>query len=282
MSGRDFDLEGYLTRVGHAGGRGPTLAVLQAVIAAHTATIPFENIDVFTRRGVLLDTNALQRKMVQARRGGYCFEHNTLLRAALLALGFEVTGLMARVVRGMNASAITQRTHMILRVDLPEGPYVADVGFGNLTPTAPLALAAQEHETPHERYRLRPLGDEWLLQARLGQEWANVYRFALQPQYEIDYEVGNWFTSTRPGSLFVENLIVARPGKACRLTLFNRHLAVRHLDGRTERREVRDAEDYRTMLAAAFGLALRDDEMALLMDALDERPASGGAPAFFA
>ncbi len=282
MSARDFDLEGYLTRVGHTGGREPTLAVLRAIVAAHTATIPFENIDVFMRRGVLLDASTLQRKMVRAGRGGYCFEHNTLLREALLALGFEVTGLMARVVRGMDAAAITQRTHMMLRVDLPQGPYVADVGFGNLTPTAPLALAPQEHETRHERYRLTPLGDEWLLQARLGQEWANVYRFPLQPQFEIDYEVGNWFTSTRPGGLFVENLIVARPGEACRLTLFNRHFAARHLDGRTERREVRNAEDYRTTLAAAFGLALHDDELALLMGALDERPASDAAHLLFA
>lgn len=281
MSGRDFDLDRYLTRVGHAGRREPTLAVLRDIVAAHAATIPFENIDVFTRRGVSLDARGLQRKMVQARRGGYCFEQNSLLREALLALGFEVTGLMARVVRGMDADAITQRTHMMLRVDLPEGPHVADVGFGNLTPTAPLALAPQEYETRHERYRLTPLRDEWLLQARLGQEWANMYRFALQPQFEIDYEVGHWFTSTRPGSLFVENLIVARPGEACRLTLFNRYFAVRHLDGRTERRELHDAGDFRTTLIEAFGLALDNDELALLMGALEERPASGAPHAFF-
>ena len=282
MSGRDFDLDGYLTRVGHAGRREPTLAVLRGIVAAHAATIPFENIDVFTRRGVSLDACALQRKMVQARRGGYCFEQNSLLREALLALGFGVTGLMARVVRGMDADAITQRTHMMLRVDLLEGPHVADVGFGNLTPTLPLGLAPQECETRHERYRLTPLRDEWLLQARLARKWANIYRFALQPQFEIDYEVGNWFTSTRPGGMFVENLVVARPGEACRLTLFNRSFAVRHLDGRTERREMRHAEDFRTTLADAFGLVLHDDELELLMGALDERPSSGAPHAFFA
>lgn len=281
MSGRNFDLDGYLTRIGHAGGREPALAVLRAIVAAHTATIPFENIDVFTRRGVSLDTGLLQRKMVQARRGGYCFEHNALLREALLALGLGVTGLMPRVVRGMDAAAITQCTHMMLRVDLPEGPYVADVGFGNLTPTAPLALAPREHETRHERYRLTALRGEWLLQAKLAREWANIYRFALQPQFDVDYEVGNWFTSTRPGSLFVENLIVARPGEACRLTLFNRYFAVRHLDGRTERREMRDTADYRATLAEAFGVALDDDELALLRDALDERRASDAPDAFF-
>jgi N-hydroxyarylamine O-acetyltransferase len=281
MSGRDFDLGGYLTRIGHAGPREPTLAVLRAIVAAHTATIPFENIDVFTRRGVSLDAGALQRKMVQARRDGYCFEHNCLLREALLTLGFEVTGLMARVVRGMDATAITQRTHMMLRVDLRDGPYVADVGFGNLTPTEPLTLAPGEYETRHERYRLTLLGDEWLLQAWLAQEWVNIYRFALQPQFAIDYEVGNWFTATHPGSLFVKNLIVARPGEACRLTLLNRSFAVRHLDGRTERRELPDLADYRTTLAEVFGLVLHDDELDLLMSALNERPPPDAPSAFF-
>jgi N-hydroxyarylamine O-acetyltransferase len=274
MSGRTFDLGAYLARIGHTAPRQPTLATLRALVAAHTAAIPFENIDVFTRRGVSLDAGALQQKMVQARRGGYCYEQNSLLRATLESLGFAVTGLMARVVRGMGADAITPRTHMILRVDLPEGPYVADVGFGNLTPTAPLALAAAEHATGHERYRLAPLGDEWLLQAQLAGTWANIYRFPLQPQFAIDYEVANWFTSTRPGGLFVENLIVARPGTGCRLTLFNRHFAVRHLDGRTERRMMRDAADYRVTLAESFDLALHDDALAALMSGLDSRPAS--------
>lgn len=282
MSGRAFDLDGYLMRIGHAGRRDPTLRLLRAVIAAHTATIPFENINVFTRRGVSLEATALQSKMVRARRGGYCFEHNFLMREALRALGFAVTGLMARVVRGMDATAATPRTHMMLRVDLPEGPYVADAGFGNLTPTAPVPLAPREHETWHERYRLMPLHDEWLLQARLGREWGNIYRFGLQPQSESDYEVANWFTSTRPGGLFVENLIVARPGEACRITLFNRSFAVRHLDGRTERREMCDAADYRTTLADVFGLTLQDDELGLLMRALDGQPAAGTPHAFFA
>jgi N-hydroxyarylamine O-acetyltransferase len=150
--------------------------------------------------------------MVRARRDGYCFGHNSLLRKALVALGFERTGPMARVIRGLDADTITQRTHVMLRVDLLERPCVADVGFGKLTPTARLALAPQECETRHERYRPTPLRDEWLLRARHADEWANIQRLVLQPQFQINDVMGNCFTSTRPGSLFVENLIVARPG----------------------------------------------------------------------
>jgi N-hydroxyarylamine O-acetyltransferase len=282
MSGRTFDLDAYLARIGHAGSREPSLAVLRAVVARHTAAIPFENIDVFLGRGAALDSGVLQRKILEGRRGGYCFEQNTLLREALSAMGFDVTGLMARVVRGLDAAAQTPRTHMTLRVDLPEGAFLADVGFGNLTPTAPLALALErEQPSLHEEYRLMPAGEEWLLQARLGDVWANVYRFPLQPQFAIDYEVGNWFTSTRPGGMFVSNLVVARPANGCRMTLFNGRFVARFMDGNVERRELRGADDYGRTLAEAFGIALGDADLALLAEAVEQRT-SGEAHPFFA
>lgn len=44
--------------------------------------------------------------------------------------------------------------HMVLRVDLPEVPFLADVGFGNLAPTAALKLSPLlEQDTPHEIMR---------------------------------------------------------------------------------------------------------------------------------
>jgi N-hydroxyarylamine O-acetyltransferase len=95
-----------------------------------------------------------------------------LFRGALLALGFKVTSLQARVVRGLEVDAPRAALHMVLRVDLPEGEYLADVGFGNLAPTAPLALIPDlEQETPHEPMRFVTMGDELLLQSRLSDRW---------------------------------------------------------------------------------------------------------------
>lgn len=142
MSEAEF-LDAYLDRIGLRGRLDPTLTTLRAVVAAHVATIPFENIDVLLGRPPKLDLASLQAKMVRGGRGGYCFEQNKLLRAALQALGFAATGLLARVVRGFPADAERVATHMAVRVDLPEGPFLADVGFGNLTPTAPLALVPE-------------------------------------------------------------------------------------------------------------------------------------------
>jgi N-hydroxyarylamine O-acetyltransferase len=87
-------------------------------------------------------------------RGGYCFEQNFLFRAGLRSLGFTVTSLQARVVRGLAIDGPRPMLHMVLRVDLPEGAFLADVGFGNLAPTAPLKLLPDiEQDTPHEVMR---------------------------------------------------------------------------------------------------------------------------------
>ena len=102
----------WLRRIGHVGPRAPTLATLRGTIAAHAATIPYENIDVLLGRPPRLDVESLQRKMIASRRGGYCFEQNMLLRAGLLALGFTVTSLVACVRRARASGTPVYATHM--------------------------------------------------------------------------------------------------------------------------------------------------------------------------
>lgn len=283
MSDTTFDLDAWLRRIGYAGPRAPTLPTLRAVIAAHSATIPFENVDVLLGRPPKLDLNSLQRKMVAGGRGGYCFEQNLLLRAGLRTLGFTVTGLIARVIISMEADAPRPATHIVLRVDLPEGPFLADVGFGHLTPTAPLALQPDlEQETLHERMRLVPVGEELTLQAKRGDAWENMWRVSLRPALDVDYEVGNWFTATHPNSPFPGNFIVARAGPGgVRNTFLNGRLSVRRPDGEVERRMLDDDAEFAAVLAETFGLALPADDLAAALTALDRKGARGATHRFF-
>jgi N-hydroxyarylamine O-acetyltransferase len=291
MSDNAFDVQAYLDRIGHHGPHEPTLAVLRSIVAHHTATIPFENIDVLLGRAVRLDLPTLSAKIVRGQRGGYCFEHNSLLLAALSAVGFKVTGLMGRVVRGGPVTAATPRTHMLLSVDLPEGPHLADVGYGNLTATAPLALRPGiAQPTGHEDYRLVPLADELVLEARLDElvlearldeTWQPLYRFPLQPQFPIDFEVGNWFTSTVPGGRFRENLVVARPAPGRRYTLFNRRFSIRSLAGETEYRDIRGVEAYGAVLREYFDLAMDAADLEAIEAAMSVRGhGAAGSPLF--
>ena len=153
------ELESYFARVNYDGPREPSLDVLRALQYRHTHTFPFENLDVLLGRGIRLDTGALTVKLIDSRRGGYCFEQNGLFWRVLNALGFAVTPLAARVRWQVPDEVETGRTHMLLKVDLPEGPYIVDVGFGGLNPTAPFALEpGLAQATSLETYRIVPWG----------------------------------------------------------------------------------------------------------------------------
>jgi N-hydroxyarylamine O-acetyltransferase len=234
------DLEAYLARIGAPSPLAPSADALADLQQAHVGAIPFENLDILLGRPILLDLESLQAKLVADRRGGYCFEQNTLFQAALEAMGFEVTALAARVRIG--ATAVRARTHMLLLVDLPEGPFVADVGFGADGPLRALPLAeGPEHWVGPSGHRLRREGDLWVLEANADGSWVDLYAFTLEAQHPIDFEMANHYTSTHPRSAFVNSLTAQRLFPERRVVLRNRDLTVR--EGRvTETTTIRDPE----------------------------------------
>jgi N-hydroxyarylamine O-acetyltransferase len=283
MSTVVFNREGWLRRIGYDGPREPTLATLRGVVAAHATTISYETIDPLLGLPPKLEVAALQHKIIVGARGGYCFEQNMLFRAGLQTLGFVVTSLQARVVRNLAVDAERPALHMVLRVDLPEGAFLADVGFGNLAPTTPLELRPLvEQATPHETMRFLLMGEELVLQARLGDRWEHIYRVVPLPRVDAEYEIANWYTATHPASAFTNNLIAARPGvDGTRLTLFNDRLTIRHPTGAAERRSLQDTGDYRAVLADVFGLELSKAKVDAILDAIERKGARGSSHPFF-
>jgi len=252
-----IDLDSYFARIGYSGPGAATLQTLQALHLLHPVAIPFENLDPLMKQPVPLELKALATKLVDQGRGGYCYEQNTLFAGVLGALGFSVATLAARVQWNLPPGTIGPRHHMVLRIDLPEGPYIADVGFGRLTLTAPLHLAPDiEQSTPHGPHRLIRVDDEFQLQAKLGQQWAPIFQLALQEQTPADWEVANWFTSTNPGSIFTHSLMVARPVGDCRYGLFNNDLRIHHPDGRTERRTLKTPDELASVLRNDFRIRM--------------------------
>src|SRR5262245_29979880 len=135
-----MDLNTYLARIRYSGPREPTLDTLRGVVLAHATAIPFENLDVLLGRGVSLADADVERKLVRDGRGGYCFEQNSLLLRALSALGFSATPLSARVRLQAPRDFVPPRTHLFVRVVIGGVPWLADVGVGGLSPTAPVRL----------------------------------------------------------------------------------------------------------------------------------------------
>jgi N-hydroxyarylamine O-acetyltransferase len=180
-----FNQDAWLARIGCSGRMAPTLETLNRLILAHSQSIAYESLDIMLGRPPKLDVPTLQAKMIDRRRGGYCFEQNMLFRAGLRSLGYRMTSLQGRVVRGMPIDAPRPAIHMLLRVELPEGPYLADAGFGNLAPTAALLLRPLvEQDTPHEVMRFIDVGGELTLQARLKNGWEYIYRVIPYARYD--------------------------------------------------------------------------------------------------
>src|SRR5450631_208141 len=154
MTGAVFDQNAWLKRIGYSGPLEPTLSVLHDLIFAHSHAIAYESLDIMLGRTPRLDLDSLQREMISGGRGGYCLEQNILFREGLRSLGYKITGLQGRVVRGMAIDAPRPAIHMLLQVDLPEGPYLADVGFGNLAPTSAKAATGLPPATMTDTWRL--------------------------------------------------------------------------------------------------------------------------------
>jgi N-hydroxyarylamine O-acetyltransferase len=251
-----FNLDAYLARIGFEGDRSPTLSTLQAIHALQPAAIPFEGLDPFLQRSVSLDLSALQAKLVDGRRGGYCFELNTLFAAALEALGFAVTNLTGRV-RWMAPPErpMGGRTHHLLRVDIEGLPYLADVGFGGHLLAGPIRLeAGLEQQTPASLVRLVEESPALILQTKLPGGWQDLYWFTLELALPIDFEIGNWFTSTNPASRFHKDFLAERLTPELRLSVFNTKVTERRANGETNQRFLSSAEEFAALLEEGLGV----------------------------
>ncbi|MBQ4853343.1 arylamine N-acetyltransferase [Rhodanobacter sp. B2A1Ga4] len=252
-----IDLGAYLRRIGWHGSVAADLATLRGLAVAHVAAIPFENLTPLLGLPVELDTPALERKLVHDGRGGYCFEQNLLFAAVLRTIGFEVSGLIARVLWQHPEDAVTAQTHMLLRVELGGESWLADVGFGNQVLTGALRLQADlEQPTGHEPFRLVERDGEWRMQSCVRGQWFTLYRFDLRRCEMVDYVVANHYVSTHAASRFPRNLIAARTTADRRLSLLNHEFTVRRLGREPERHALRDSAAIRRVLEEEFQLRL--------------------------
>ncbi|MBF6100256.1 arylamine N-acetyltransferase [Nocardia cyriacigeorgica] len=271
-NGDDLDLEAYLSRIGFDGERAPSVATLRALVAAHTTSIPFENFEAVLGRPVPLDLETLQDKLVRRRRGGYCYENVGLFAAALERLGFGVTGLSGRVTMG--SGGLRPATHALLRVTTTDDDrvWIVDVGFG-AGPAAPYELADSGGEFTLGEWKFRlehgtgELGsDLWTLHQFARDGWVDRYTFTLNPQYRIDFEVGNHFVSTSPRSPFTQRPFVQRFHPAAHHILDGATWTTEYPDGASETRDVELAE-LPKVLTEVFDIDLTEEDAKAVISA---------------
>jgi len=253
MNSAIFDLDSYFKRVNYNGSTDINEGTIRDLHIAHTLNVPFENLDVFYRRPILLDETSLHKKIVEQKRGGYCFEMNGIFSLVLQKMGFKVKNLLARVI--INESQYTTKTHQAILVETGGKQWLADVGFGNDGIIAPLILEENtEQKQFAHTYRLtNHSAFGYMLQKKQGDKYNPLYAFTLEECFPDDFLMSNHFTSTFPGSFFLTMRMCTKPTQDGRITLTDSHFKVVKNEEVSDK-PITDESEFNTLLKEHFGL----------------------------
>ena len=246
-----MNISAYLKRIEYGGPLKPDYATLEALHVAHATHIPFENLDILLGRGISIDLATIEAKLVDAGRGGYCFEQNTLFAAVLRELGFQVTELAARVRN--RQGRLLPRTHMCLMVQFNSSSWVADVGFGGEGLLMPVPMDGETVQQYLWKYRLSREPDGVRVLQSHANGWNDLYAITLEPQHDVDFMMANYYVSTYPESPFVRTLTVQLPRADCRQILRNRELVTDN-GNVLERKILHDDDELLETLSTRFNL----------------------------
>lgn len=251
----------YLNRIGICDVPAPTVSSLALLQRAHLLTVPYENLDILLGQPIRLETEALYEKIVLHHRGGYCFEVNELFGSLLRSLGYGVTDLFGRFLRG--ESGIPMRRHHVLMVRAQDDdvPWLADVGVGTGSPTCPMRLTAgAEVQDGAVRYRLIQRDFfGWVLQDWKRGQWEDVYSFTEEPQAPIDFLTASFWCEHAPESIFNKSAMVSLRTETGRRTLDGDEARIFEGDAVTVR-ALADWSEKLSLMRDWFGIDLDEDQ----------------------
>ncbi|MFZ7120157.1 MAG: arylamine N-acetyltransferase family protein [Eubacteriaceae bacterium] len=256
MSNDNFNIEAYFERIKYNGKSDVSYETLKALHIAHTLNVPFENLDVYLGKPILLDRDSLYKKIVENKRGGYCFEMNGLFSFILKELGFKVTDLLARGIMD-EGKTFTAKVHQVLMVEVDDKRWLVDVGFGMDGITAPVLLekGMDQNQFSHTYRLLEDSQYGYILQNKTGEEYNYMYAFTLDKCYPMDYLMSNHFTATFPESFFIKMKMCTMPTKEGRITLTDEHFKV-IANGKVSEKKLLSNAEYNVLLKEYFKLDL--------------------------
>jgi len=266
-----MNIDAYLQRINYNGSREPSAQTLRALQVAHLRSVPFENLSIHAGEPIVLNDEALFKKIVEKSRGGFCYEVNGLFGALLRALGFDVSMLAAGVARDSRSdgktplivSDLTENDfgpifdHMTLMVTLTER-WLADVGFGDSF-LEPLLLDARGEQFQGDRvFKIVEMRDDLvLLRRNPGEEWTAQYRFNLEPHEYVDYEDMCRYHQTSPESHFTRAPLCSLPTENGRITLSDRNLITTSDSLPTRNEQTLSEKQYEEVLKETFGIVMK-------------------------
>ncbi len=250
-----FDTQAYLDRINYQGSTEPTAATLKALHYQHMLTVPFENLDIILGKSIVLDESAFYRKIVDQKRGGFCYELNGLFAKLLQELGFQVTLLSARVAIPAGGYG-ADFGHLVLLVELADYSWLVDVGFGDSF-REPIGFGPVSEQVRNTYRLVAEEAGYWILLQRPKSEQQEqaLYLFTLEPRKLEDFKNLCLYQQTSPDSIFTKGRLCTRATIEGRITLTDKVLLI---TTGTEKQEypVTSEEHYQSLLKEHFGIVL--------------------------
>ena len=253
-----LDLDAYLARINYSGPRTATYDTLAGILRAHITSIPFESFDVLLGRPIRLDPEGLQAKIVSGRRGGYCFEHGSLMYAALDAIGFAPVRHSSRVVL-FEPRHESVRQHMFLTVAIGGVTYVVDPGFGPFACHLPIPVDGTPVPTNATTHWLAREGNDWVLYLTRDGQPTQGWISTMEEEYPVDFEMMNYYLSSHSASFFTHNILASAVTDEGRVNIMNQDVNVVR-NGVAEPTQLPDRKALRSLVVQHFGFDLPELE----------------------
>lgn len=266
-----MDVDRYLARIHVRHRAAPTDDYLRELMQRHLTAVPFENLDILQNRPIRLEREGMYRKIVDQRRGGFCYELNGLFAWLLSRLGFNVTLLSARVYHSQTRRFGPEFDHLTLRVRTGSD-WLVDVGFGD-SARQPISFSGWEATDAFGRFRLEPEPAGWesdtgkkelvpapdpayfRLSHWTGEEWRPQYAVSRTPRRLSEFADMCRYHQTSPESPFTAKRICTRATTDGRRTLTGQTRTLTTAAGR-QHLELKTADEVREELERGFGISL--------------------------
>jgi N-hydroxyarylamine O-acetyltransferase len=253
MQATNFDLQKYLNRIRYEGKTEANFQTLSGLMKHQLCSVPFENIDVEDGKIVSLKPEDIVEKIVEQKRGGYCYELNGLFCMALEKIGFKYKMLAARPM--FNYSQRRPKTHMVLAVAVEDEEWICDLGYGGYGLREPVSidkLGIGVQQGDDEFLLTQVTATEYLLQIKIDGKWTELYSFEPHQQEWVDYTLANYFNSTSPDTIFTKKRLSIIQKPSGRVFLVDDELKI--IDNGATLIRVVPKEDRSAVLKEYFGI----------------------------
>ncbi len=248
-------LNKYLSRIKYNKKLSADLDTLIELQKCHLLSIPFENLDIHTGTPITIDVEKFYKKIVDDKRGGFCYELNGLFNELLKVIGFKTFLVSVRVFDTTEKMG-DEFDHLAIIVPIDNEKWLTDVGFGEFAFSPIKIITGIEQKDERGIFRINQFDEEYLVvQKQIPGGWKNEYLFSLKPRNISEFSEKCYYHQTSPDSHFTQKKLCSIPTRNGRITLTDKCLKITNNES-VEEIEIKNEKHFYKLLKECFDVEL--------------------------